>query len=62
MSTKRDRGCAIDEDSCDGARSCKACKRLYELGWNAALEWLYDELDYSQEHEEIKDKIEEELK
>ncbi len=33
-----------------------------EKAWKAALEWLYDKLDYSQEHEEIKDMIEEELK
>ncbi len=30
--------------------------------WKAALSWLYDKLDYSQEHEDIKDIIEEELK
>ncbi|KKN66039.1 hypothetical protein LCGC14_0475170 [marine sediment metagenome] len=29
--------------------------------WKAALEWVYDKLDHSQEHEEIKDVIEEEL-
>ena len=30
-------------------------------GWKAALEWLLKQLDYSTEHEEIKDKIIEEL-
>ncbi|KKM74776.1 hypothetical protein LCGC14_1396830, partial [marine sediment metagenome] len=29
--------------------------------WNAALRWVYDKLDHSQEHEEIKDVIEAEL-
>ena len=30
-------------------------------GWKAALEWFYDQLGYSQEHEELKDVIEKEL-
>ena len=29
--------------------------------WKAALGWLYDKLDYSIEHKEIKDIIEKEL-
>ena len=31
-------------------------------GWKAALEWLYDHLDYNIEHEEIKDIINEEIR
>ncbi len=37
-------------------------QHVAERAWKAALGWLYDELDNSQEHEEIKDIIEEELK
>ena len=32
-----------------------------EWAWKAALEFVYDKLGYSQEHEEIKDIIEAEL-
>ncbi len=32
-----------------------------ENTWRAALNWLYGKLDYSTEHEELKDIIEEEL-
>ncbi len=32
-----------------------------ERAWKAALEWFYDQLGYSQEHEELKDVIEQEL-
>jgi hypothetical protein len=30
-------------------------------GWKAALEWIYSKLDYSIEHKEIKNIIEDEL-
>jgi len=29
--------------------------------WKAALEWVYDKLDYSEEHEKLKDIINKEL-
>lgn len=32
-----------------------------ELAWQAALRWFYTKLDHSQEHEELKDLIEQEL-
>ena len=33
----------------------------FEHGWKAALKWVFDQLDYSTEHEEVKDKINKEL-
>lgn len=33
----------------------------FGLGFRAGLEWLYSKLDYSAEHEQIKDIIEAEL-
>lgn len=32
-----------------------------EQAWQSALEWFYDKLGYSEEHEELKDLIEKEL-
>ena len=39
---------------------CKTCE--FNAGWRAALEWFRDKLDYSIEHKELKDIIDEELK
>lgn len=33
----------------------------FREGWQSALEWFYDQLGYSEEHEELKDLIEKEL-
>ena len=33
----------------------------FRKGWRDALKWFYDSLDYSAEHKELKDRIEEEL-
>ena len=40
----------------------KTRKEWAESAWKAALGLVYDKLDYSQEHEDIKDIIEEALK
>lgn len=37
------------------------CLRQRKHAWRAALKWVYNGLDYSEEHREIKDKIEQEL-
>ena len=34
---------------------------LFKMGGKAALEWVLENLDYSQEHKEIEDKIYKEL-
>lgn len=36
-------------------------KWLAKKFWRAALKWFYTKLDHSQEHEELKDLIEQEL-
>ena len=56
-----------ENDSCNEMKcpdfdtSCSDCIELRRKAWNGALERLYKELDYSEEHKKIKDWIEKEL-
>lgn len=52
---------SVSPHTCQSARGENlACLADAEV-WRAALEMVFDWLDYSAEHEEIKDKIQEEL-